>query len=170
MDVVLGNIGGDGCEHREASRQPGSERDRGGFTGFEGDGGGRKIVELGQGEASLDRGGLQRQGDSVVVSAKLAQFLTQVVVPVDLDAAESDDHLEELGSELLSLLVLLGHNVGEGLVVAGRGLDGVVGRRERVGGGLIMRHRMGSVLGCSRVGATQDYACPDPWNTNVIGT
>ena len=58
----------------------------------------------------------------------LGPWIDDDIVPVDLDAAESDDHLEELGSEPLGLLVLLGHNVGEGLVVAGRGLDGVVGR------------------------------------------
>ena len=79
VDVVLGDIDGDGCEHREASRQPGRERDRGGLTGFEGDGGGRKAVVPGKGEAGLDRGGLLRQGNGVVVGAELAQFLPQVV-------------------------------------------------------------------------------------------
>ena len=169
VDVVLGDIDGDGCEHREASRQPGRERDRGGLTGFEGDGGGRKAVVPGKGEAGLDRGGLLRQGNGVVVGAELAQFLPQVVVPVDLDAAESDDLLEKLGGALLGLLVLLGRDVGECLVVAGRGFDGVVGRHERVGG-FVMRHRMGSVLGCSTDEAAQDYSCPAPWNTAVIRT
>ena len=67
-----------------------------------------------------------RQGDGGVVEAEFVQLLAQVVVTVDLDAAEPDDLLEKLDGELLGPLILLGDEIGERLAVAEGGVD-VVG-------------------------------------------
>ena len=115
VNVVLGDIGRDGGEHRETSREPRDEGHCSRLLRLEADGGLSEPVKLLQAHPRLNRSSAQSRVDGVVVQPEFAELLAEEIFAFDPHPTNPDDLLEELNGVPPSLLILLIHDPLESL-------------------------------------------------------